>query len=153
MKKLIQTIALLEARIPDYEKRNVKVSNATVGWQIAHSLKTIFEIVQAVKKSDSNTYYWQFNKSRGFIKILNFIPRGKAKAPKVVLPAENINEQDLYNSLQKVRESLSDWDKLDKNKYFLHPFFGNLNKKNTVWFLQLHTKHHLKIINDICNKD
>ena len=30
-------------------------------------------------------------------------------------------------------------------------YFGNLNKKATEKFLALHTKHHLKIIEDICN--
>jgi hypothetical protein len=48
-----------------------------------------------------------------------------------------------------VKGNLMDWEKLDKNAHFQHPFFGILNKKETDNFLALHTKHHLMIIKDI----
>jgi hypothetical protein len=48
-----------------------------------------------------------------------------------------------------VKGNLMDWEKLDKNAHFPHPFFGILNKKETDNFLALHTKHHLMIIKDI----
>jgi hypothetical protein len=150
MEKLNNKIAQLEAKISEFEKINLSVSNATVGWQIEHSLKTIFQIIQVVKNSNPNDYKWKFNKSKLFISVLGFIPRGKAKAPKVVLPDENITAESLKNSLQKTKKALQDWESFDKNAYFPHPFFGNLNKKSTEWFLNLHTNHHLKIINDIC---
>ena len=85
-----------------------------------------------------------------FISILGFFPRGKAKAPKVVLPEGNITEESLKNSIEKVKIALQDWESLDKNAHFPHPVFGKLNKKSTEWFLKLHTNHHLKIVNDIC---
>ena len=50
MKELYQLISKLESKIPFYEKTNSSISNSTVGWQIEHSFKTIFEIVQFVKK-------------------------------------------------------------------------------------------------------
>jgi len=150
MQNLQNLISQLESKIPFHEKTNSSVSNATVGWQIEHSLKTIYQISLAVKNSNPQEYRWKFNKSKLFISILGFIPRGKAKAPKVVLPDENISEESLLLSLQKVKSALQEWDTFDKNAYFPHPFFGNLNKKSTMWFLKLHTKHHLKIVNDIC---
>ncbi len=150
MQKLQNLISQLESKIPFHQKTNSSVSNATVGWQIEHSLKTIYQISLAVKNSKPQEYRWKFNKSKLFISILGFIPRGKAKAPKVVLPDDNISEESLLLSLQKVKSALQEWDSFDKNCYFSHPFFGNLNKKSTEWFLNLHTKHHLKIVNDIC---
>ena len=39
--------------------------------------------------------------------------------------------------------------KAHHNAYFRHLIFGNLNKKRTIRFLQIHTAHHLKIIQDI----
>ena len=150
MQNLQNLISQIENKIPFHEKTNSSVSNSTVGWQIEHSLKTIYQIVQSVKNSNPQEYRWKFNKSKLFISILGFIPRGKAKAPKVVLPDENITEESLLSSLQKVKSALQEWDSFDKNAYFPHPYFGNLNKKSTEWFLNLHTNHHLKIVNDIC---
>ncbi|MCZ8197199.1 MAG: DUF1569 domain-containing protein [Flavobacterium sp.] len=152
MQNLQNLISQLESKIPFYEKANSSISNSTVGWQIEHSLKTIYQIVLAVKNSNPQEYRWKLNKSKLFISILGFIPRGKAKAPKVVLPDENITKESLLSSLQKVKSVLQEWDSFDKNCYFPHPYFGNLNKKSTEWFLKLHTNHHLKIVNDICNK-
>jgi hypothetical protein len=149
MENLQNLITQLESKISFHEKTNHSVSNATVGWQIEHSLKTIFQIVQVLKASNPDEYKWKFNKNRLLISTLNFIPRGKAKAPKIVLPDENISEETLKNSIQKVRVALLNWDKLDKNVHFQHPYFGDLNKKSTAWFLYLHTKHHFKIVTDI----
>lgn len=150
MKELYQLISQLESKIPFYEKANSSISNSTVGWQIEHSLKTIFEIVQFVKKSNPNNYQWKFSFNKTLVSTLGFIPRGKAKAPKLVIPNETISESTLKNSFQKINEALQEWDSFDENAHFPHPYFGNLNKKSTEWFLNLHTKHHLKIINDIC---
>lgn len=150
MQKLQKILTQLENKIPFHEKTDSSVSNSTVGWQIEHSLKTIYQIIQSVKNSNLQEYQWKFNKSKLFISILGFIPRGKAKAPKIVLPDDNITEESLLSSLQKVKSALQEWDSFDKNAYFPHPFFGNLNKKSTEWFLNLHTNHHLKIVNDIC---
>jgi len=150
MKNLHNLLSQLESKIPFYEMSNSSVSNTTVGWQIEHSLKTIYLIVQAVKNSNPQEYHWKFNKNKLFISVIGFIPRGKAKAPKVVLPDDNITEETLKNSLKNVKTLLLDWYSLDKNSYFPHPYFGDLNKKSTLWFLKLHTQHHLKIVNDIC---
>ncbi|WP_298391884.1 DUF1569 domain-containing protein [Flavobacterium sp.] len=150
MQKLQNLISQLEAKIPFHEKTNPTVSKSTVGWQIEHSLKTIYQITKMVKNSNPQEYQRKFNKSKLFISILGFIPRGKAKAPKVVLPDDIISEESLLLSLQKVKLALQEWDSFDKNCYFPHPYFGNLNKKSTEWFLNLHTNHHLKIVNDIC---
>jgi hypothetical protein len=49
MQNLQNLISQLESKIPFYEKTNPSVSNSTVGWQIEHSLKTIYQIVLVVK--------------------------------------------------------------------------------------------------------
>ena len=77
------------------------------------------------------------------------IPRGKARAPKIVRPEGDIDTESLALSLEKVRENIMDWKSLDKNAHFPHPFFGVLNKKETEQFLILHTRHHEMIIKDI----
>jgi hypothetical protein len=55
----------------------------------------------------------------------------------------------LKDSIAKAKENIASLASAQKNHYFEHPYFGKLNLKPTIKFLKIHTKHHLKIINDI----
>ena len=150
MQNLHHLINQLESKISQFETINLAVSGGSVGWHIEHSLKTIDQIVTACKNSNPSDYQWHFNFKRFLILIVaKKIPRGKARAPKIVRPEGDINQETLAVSVSKVRENLIGWKALDKNANFPHPFFGILNKKETEKFLVLHTKHHKMIIDDI----
>jgi hypothetical protein len=150
MQELHKLLNQLESDISLFDKVNLAVSSVSVGWHIEHSLKTIDQIVTACKKSNPVNYKWRFNFKRILIMgIIKKIPRGKAKAPKIVRPDGTISSDSLQLSLQKVKENIIDWNQLEKNAHFSHPFFGDLNKKETADFLVLHTKHHYKIIKEI----
>lgn len=150
MQELHKLLNQLESDISSFDKVNLAVSSGSAGWHIEHSLKTIDQIVTACKNSNPSNYQWRFNFNRFLILTLaKKIPRGKAKAPKIVRPEGEISSETLGLSLSKVKENLMDWKDLDKNTHFPHPFFGILNKKETANFLALHTKHHLMIIDDI----
>lgn len=150
MQELHKLLDQLESDISSFDKVNLTVSSGSVGWHIAHSLKTIDQIVTACKHSNPSEYQWHFNFKRFLImSVAKKIPRGKAKAPKIVRPEGDISLEALSLSLEKVRENIKDWKSLDKNVHFPHPFFGVLNKKETEKFLILHTRHHKMIINDI----
>lgn len=144
-------LAILSSKINDLDRKNINVSKSSVGWQIEHSLKTIDLIISACKKSEPSAYQWKFKLNRFLIlDVLQKIPRGKAKAPKVVQPEGDISKESLQMHLDKVYQNLENWEDLHENCYFSHPYFGNLNKKATEKFLALHTNHHLKIIDEIC---
>ncbi len=150
MQKLEHLINQLESNISQFESTNLAVSGGSIGWHIEHSLKTIDQIITACKNSNPSNYQWQFNFKRFLIlSVLKKIPRGKAKAPNIVRPEGEILPETLGMSLSKVKENLKNWEILDKNAHFPHPFFGMLTKKETENFLALHTKHHLMIMNDI----
>lgn len=150
MNTIYPILAILSTKITDFERKNIAVSKSSVGWQIEHSLKTIDLILTACKKSDPSTYQWKFKLNRFLIlDVLQKIPRGKATAPKVVQPEGEITRESLQLHLEKVHQNLENWENLDRNVYFFHPYFGNLHKKSTEKFLTLHTLHHLQIIEDI----
>lgn len=154
MQELNKLIDQLQSDIASFDKVNLAVSSGSVGWHIAHSLKTIDQIVIACKNSNPTEYQWHFNFKRFlFLSIAKKFPRGKAKAPKIVRPEGDISFESLTLSIENVIENLRNWDSLDKNVHFPHPYFGVLNKKETENFLVLHTKHHLMIIKAILFKE
>jgi hypothetical protein len=152
MNQLQQLLDQIESHIPQHEKMNPEVSQSSIGWQLDHSLLVINGIIAQLSQSNPNHFRWRFNLNRTYIQCRNSIPRGKAKAPKQVRPAETITIEDLQNKLALAQNNIILLESLPKNSYFTHPYFGDLNLKATNWFLKLHTKHHLKIVNDIINK-
>jgi hypothetical protein len=149
MQELSKLIKSLEEKIPMMDAANTQISSAKVGWHIQHSLLVVNSIINGLKQSDPNTYQWKFNLNKTLIFTLGKIPRGKGKAPKVVQPKEEITQATLLESVEKANISVAELNNVQKNQYFLHPYFGHLNLKPTIKFLKIHTKHHLKIINDI----
>ena len=149
MNKLEQLLDKLESTIPQLEYLNPAISKAAVGWHIEHSLLTLDVVTGALKKSDPAAYKWKFNLVRMVVFITKKIPRGKAKSPDVVIPKGSLTEETLQGHLEMTREKIKALNGLPPNQHFDHPFFGKLNVKPTITFLNIHTRHHLDIINDI----
>lgn len=152
MEKLQNYITILETTIPSFMKENKSVSKSNVGWHIDHSLKVLLEVINALKNSNPEEYHWKFNKTRFIIFTIGFIPRGKGKAPKSVRAFEPIIKNDLNDQIETSKSALKILNNIDKKANFNHPYFGKLNLKQTIYFLEIHTKHHLKIIDDIIVK-
>jgi hypothetical protein len=151
MHKLLIYVKELESKIPNLEDYNPEISKSNVGWHIEHILLTIKMIIEAVEKSNPADYTWSFKLSRIVVFTMNKIPRGRAKAPKVVVP-KTYDEQTLLEHLKIVTLKIQGLEKMSSDKYFDHPYFGNLRLNKTIKFLEIHTKHHLEIINDIIKK-
>ncbi len=152
MEKLNAILAQLESHIPDFEKSNPAVSNSTVGWQIDHSLLVINSVIDQLKASNPQDYKWTLNKYRILIGITNTIPRGKVRVPKSVKPIDVATIEELTSRVELAKKNIADIKTLPAKSYFTHPFFGDLKLKTTIWFLKLHTNHHLKIIADMMRK-
>ena len=149
MKKLAQLIEKLETHIPNKNVKNHVVSKSSVGWQIDHVLIVINGIISQLKKSDPKEYKSEFNLKRWIVFTTNYIPRGKAKAPKLVNPETEATTEELAEKIALARINLTEFDVLHKNNYFRHPYFNDLNVRQTKKFLTIHTEHHLKIIQDL----
>jgi hypothetical protein len=149
MNKLSNLIEQLEEQIPNAEKRNAAVSQANVGWHIEHSLLVLNAIVEAVKKSDESKYKWKFNFIRTVIYTVGKIPAGKVKAPASVQPKGEFNIDKIESDFTMAKNNITALKGLPANQFFTHPFFGDLNVQPTITFLELHTRHHLKIIHRI----
>ncbi len=146
---LIPLVKELESYIAVKDKRNDAVSKSDIAWQIDHSLKVINLVSKSFMNSKPELYKSNFNKWRLLLFTLGYIPRGKAKAPKIVKPPEIILTEDLNSQFQLAYKNIESIKSANRNAYFKHFVFGVLNKKRTIRFLQLHTTHHLKIIRAI----
>ena len=146
---LEKRISELEQMIVHADKMAANISEKAVDWHIDHSLKVIIAVVNALQNSDPEIYKWKFNLIRFYIFTVGSIPRGKGKAPKSVLPGDNIIKENLLLQLKEAKDQIKTIENLPSKSNFKHPYFGMLNVKLTSTFLDIHTKHHLKIINEI----
>lgn len=142
-------LAELESYIPQLEKTNSKITHSTVGWQIDHSLRVIRGVSKQLEVSNPNEFKSKFSWTKFVIMTTKHIPRGKAKAPKSVRNENEITKESLYDFLEKTKLQVAKINDLDKKSHFPHPYFGNLNKKEAIRFIKIHTEHHLKIIRDM----
>jgi len=148
--KLLKAIDELESYISKRTLSNEAVSASTIGWQISHVLKVIYNVTKAMEKSNPEDYKWQFNFIRMVILTTKKIPRGKAKSPKAVRPLEeDITEEALLDFIQKSKKATENTVTFESKAYFEHPYFGLLSRDKAIRFLEIHTEHHLKIIRDI----
>jgi len=149
MKQHHLLIQQLENYLVFLKTEKTSVSTANVGWHIQHSLLVIIKVIESIQQSDPLEYKWKFNVNRSIVFAMNGFPRGKAKAPKSVEPAEIITNESVIETLSIASKSLSMLEECLPNQYFNHPFFGKLNVESTTKFLKIHTNHHIKIIKDI----
>ncbi|MEJ6792837.1 MAG: DUF1569 domain-containing protein [Lacinutrix sp.] len=152
LKTVKNKLEKLELHIENYSVIDPKVSKSNVGWHIDHSLKVINGVSITLQKSDPTLYKNNFSFLGKVFFTLGFFPRGKAKAPKQVTPPEVILKEDILSQLQLAKTNLDTIASLDKNAFFKHPLFGDINTSRINRFLVLHTNHHLKIIEDIMKK-
>ena len=143
-------IAELEFYLKKGNVNNINISAQGTYWHIEHSLQVIKVIIEALQQSNPEKYKWHFNLKRLVIFSTGVIPRGKAKAPKSVVPNNDLNYEIINKSLEQVKLLLPFLNEMPKNSFFKHPFFGLLNVKQSKRMIELHTAHHLKIIKDIC---
>ena len=146
---LTQLIDQLENNISNANKIDQSISQRGVDWHIDHSLKVIIGVSKTLIKSDEQDYKWKFNFLRTVCLTLAYFPKGRVRAPKLVNNKEAILIEGLKNQIQLVKELIANKSKLKPKSNFNHPYFGLLHLKQSQRFLAVHTKHHLKIINEI----
>ncbi len=139
----------LESYLDLHQKLNDSISGETIGWHMAHSCMVINTITNAIVHSNPAKAKPVFSASFYWLLLTNHIPRGKAKAPNIVIPGKTITKTEIVTQLELAKANLQTLASTQKQKYFTHPIFGDLNVSKTLRFFIVHTNHHLKIIRDI----
>ncbi|GAA0872254.1 hypothetical protein GCM10009117_14010 [Gangjinia marincola] len=131
---------------------NTSVSQVSVAWHIEHALHVLIGVCSAIKASDPSDFKPNYNLTRIFLFLRGSFPRGQGRAPKVTRPTEEASEEKLKQLIKRMKVLVDELEALPAKANFKHPYFGIINKKQTIYFLELHTKHHLKIIRDMLKK-
>jgi len=149
IKKIAQQLAEMESMIPHANLQNSAISHVSLGWHLAHNVLVINRVIGAVAQSDPTKYRPQASLNKWLFFLTKRIPRGKAKAPKGVEPTTEI---DIHEGLERASIGLLNLMSVERNQFFPHPYFGDLNRAKTIQFLWIHTEHHLKIAREILKK-
>lgn len=138
---------LREASVnPDASKQSI--SRWSVGMHIHHCCLVILEICNHLKNSvPPPPKKWSFLKS--FLFLTGFIPRRRGVAPEKTLPLESLLPQELYKLLDEAERAIEEIKNIDRQKWFKHPVFGVITGDEGIKFIEIHNRHHLKIIRDI----
>lgn len=147
--QLEKQLNALESFIEKRNSRSSKISEVDVAWHIDHCLKTVNRIYERLEASEPEEYTASFSLSRTLIYAWGDFPRGVAESPKAVRPPDTIRTDSLYQQLEVARKNIKKLEGLPGDSHFNHPYFKVLNRRQSERFLEIHTHHHIKIIQDI----
>lgn len=131
---------------------NQSVSGASVGWHIEHSLLAIDSTIDALQHSNPNEYKWKLNVARIFVFSTGRIPRGRAEAPEPVRPRQQFTAEELRVHVGVSTTRLQELNHLHSRSFIAHPVFGSLSLDAAIRSLEIHTGHHIRIIQDILKR-
>ena len=149
MKQLEKILKELEEKIPSASFTNPYISSSSVGWHIEHVLLSMDRIVEAMLASNPATFKSTISVRKFAVFTLGKIPRGRAKAPRAVRPGDDITIEGLNAHFKQSLDLVKNINTIRSDQYFEHPYFGHIRLKPAIRFIKIHTRHHLKIIEDI----
>ncbi len=124
-------------------------SDWSVGVHIHHCRLAMIRISQSLIVSIPPPPRSRFSLRTTRILMTGRIPRGRARAPEVVLPREDITPAELLTLLDQSKRILTKVNQLDSRTWFRHFAFGVLKRDRALRFICIHNQHHLSIISDI----
>lgn len=129
---------------------NIKVSKWSVYAHTEHVFIANTKILDQILNYDSsNTPTGKINMLGRVVLLLGAIPRGKGKAPDFSIPT-GLDQEELKVLYLSLIDKVKKAESLEiKNISVKHPYFGFLNLKQWLRFIEIHQKHHLKIIKKI----
>ncbi|MCG8607339.1 DUF1569 domain-containing protein [bacterium] len=152
MTSIVQTLNKIDQLIPQRVIRNEQVSKWSVGMQIEHALLATNRICQALAKSEPYTGKIKKSFLRRMIFFTGVIPRGRGKSPPGAIPREQATEAELRELLISAHQAARKAAEAHGDNMWEHFLFGVLKKDDALRFVEIHNKHHLKIISDILSK-
>ncbi|MDX1565108.1 MAG: DUF1569 domain-containing protein [Phycisphaeraceae bacterium] len=143
-----ETWKSLRAAIDHADRCVESVSMWTVGHHIEHCALAAERMVAAVAESTPPP---KGRRTAVGLMVLKMgkIPRGRGKAPEPSVPQGALSEAELSTCLDRAEAAIEKAAGLDPNQWFRHFAFGTLKRDQAMKLIDIHNRHHLKIIEDI----
>lgn len=149
-------IKMAHGSVAVFSNKNAKVSGWNVGEHLEHTALTMAamngRLLEALD-AEHNTRAGPTWAGR-VVLLTGFIPRGRGKAPQVTLPPDNPTPERIVRNLSEARKKLAE---LERNLAEIeiatgrsaHPVLGQFSPAEWLRFIDIHNRHHLKIIREI----
>ncbi len=125
------------------------VSDWSIGMHVHHCCLAMIGICGSLKESVPPPPRSGFSLVTSLIFMSGWIPRGRGKSPQVVLPRRDVSPAELDAQLDESERLLTEAHDLDPQASFRHFAFGVLRRDKALRFMEIHNRHHLRIISDI----
>ncbi len=140
----------------DLARRRPEISAWSVAEQLEHLALSDLSILQGLGRLLTDPASGQpvrLTWTGRLVLALGFIPRGRGRSPRSLRPQASEAEA-LRSMLREASERLAGLrDRLAAlaacRTGFRHPYFGILDPRRWLRFVEVHQHHHLKIIRDI----
>ena len=130
-------------------RRAPAVSAWSVGQHLEHSFISATGIIRQLAASIPGQRRRAWSLLWTVVSLTGHIPRGRGVAPPAVHPQPEPTAERLAEVHAEAVANLGRVDAIDPRAWFLHPVFGVLERRGALRFIDIHHRHHAKIIRDI----
>lgn len=142
-------LAQLRAAVADASLQRPDVSKWSIGMHVHHCALGMIGICEAVLASSPPPPPSRFSAPRAFIFATGRIPRGRGKAPEAAHPSPEIRPDELHTLLDRSDELIARVREAEPRQWWQHFAFGAMDRDETLRFIGIHNRHHLRIVADI----
>ena len=145
------------ARSPEAQlcARQERISAWSPAEHLDHMYKVSMSIVRRINDEEAKPSRRGINLMGRVILLLGWIPRGQGKTPERLSGAicTGAHIEAALGRLEQALDTLP-LDAVDASRSPIvpHPLFGGLTPSQALRFIVIHTKHHLRIIDEILGR-
>lgn len=146
--ELEQSFGTMRLLIPHVDAMNTSVSGWTVGEHLEHVCTVAAGFGVVLISGRGPSFEATMPEFRDMVLVEGHIPRGKVKAPPAASPKGLESAESYVRMLDKTLARLQSAAQQPADRSADHPLLGTLGRDEVFRFLQVHTAHHLAIIDD-----
>ncbi len=147
--RILAQIRAFEALLPHRDVIAPTVSQWSVGMHLHHSALAMQVVAAELLRCDTAAPRWQLNPMRTLILLTGRIPRGRAQVPAAARPVPDLSEDRVASALKEAAQSVRQLPDARADAWFRHFALGVIRARSVPRFLEVHNRHHVRIISDI----